>query len=158
MNIPEFNAEASLYHTNNHYRLAGGSFLSNGNTTVTPQACHWYFEAPICAGVIAGGTAVCLASCLAGAEAGPLGGIPCALCWTGFLGASYGFCRDCIPEWMRALIDAVSGGSGGDGGGGGFSGCCEPGKTCECGGTCKMVNGKLKCVDGICLTKLQKCP
>jgi hypothetical protein len=128
MNIPGYTAEASVYKTNNHYRLtAGGSFPSDGNTTVTPQDCSWFFELPICAGVIAGGVAVCTASCLAGAAAGPLGGIPCALCWTTFLGASYGFCRDCIPEWMRALIDAVSG----DGGGGGGVVCGSNQKCCE---------------------------
>jgi hypothetical protein len=38
MNMPRFTAEASLYHTNNHYQcVAGGSFLSDGKTTVTPQ-------------------------------------------------------------------------------------------------------------------------
>jgi hypothetical protein len=42
MNMPVFNAEASLYHTNNHYRFAarGGSFLSKGNTLI-PQT-HLY--------------------------------------------------------------------------------------------------------------------
>lgn len=127
MKIPGFTAEASLHQTNNHYRLAAdGSFLSNGNTTITLQGCG-FIEAVPCGVVIAGGITVCTASCLAGAAAGPLGGIPCALCWTGFLGGLYGFCRDCIPAWMRAVIDAASDGGGGGGGGGGGRNreCCE---------------------------------
>ena len=42
MLLPGFTAERSLYKTNNHYQFAaGGSVLSDGNTTVTPQACGW---------------------------------------------------------------------------------------------------------------------
>src|SRR5207245_10084624 len=102
MNVPGFTAEGSLYKTNNHYWFAaGGSFLSDGNTTVAPQACRWYFEGPICATAIASGIALCTGACLAGPA-------PCALCWpTALAIVGYGFCRDCIPGWMRALIDTV---------------------------------------------------
>jgi hypothetical protein len=124
MNMPAFTAEASLYQTNNHYRFAvGGSFLSDGNTTVTPQACGW-FKGIICGAAIAGGSVLCIDACLAGPA-------PCALCWTGALSiVGYGFCRDCIPAWMRALIDIFEGGGGGGGGGSGGGGggnveCCE---------------------------------
>lgn len=116
MNMPAFTAEASLYQTINHYQsAAGGSYLLNGNpTSVTPQACGW-IKGGVCGTFIAGGTVLCVSACLAGPAA-------CALCWAGFLGGLYGFCRDCIPGWMRALIDAFESGGGGSGGGGGGGG------------------------------------
>ena len=59
MNMPGFTAEVSLYQTNNHYRVtAGGSFLSVGNATVTPQDCGW-IKGGLCGFVIAGGVAAC---------------------------------------------------------------------------------------------------
>src|SRR6266496_750549 len=102
MNMPGFTAEGSLYKTNNHYRFAEGrSFLNDKNTTVTPQGCGWV-EGPVCGAIIVGGIGLCTASCLASPE---LGGLPCYGCWAAYLGGLYGFCRDCIPGWMRALID-----------------------------------------------------
>jgi hypothetical protein len=130
MNMPGFTGDASLYQTNNSYWSAAGSYLSPGSTTVTPQACRWYAEAPICTGIIAGGAAVCAASCIAGG--GPLGGYPCYLCWTAYLGALYGFCRDCLPAWIKALIRPFEGG----GDDGGQQSCCPPGTICSCGGHC----------------------
>ena len=110
MNMPGFTAEASLYKTSNHYRFAaGGSFLSDGKTTVTLQGCG-FVERIVCGSAIVGGTVLCTSACLSGPA-------PCAACWTGALAiVGYGFCRDCIPAWMRALIDIFEGG-GGDGGG-----------------------------------------
>jgi hypothetical protein len=148
MNMPRFTAETSLYKTHNHYRSAGGSLPSNGNTTVIPQACRWWAEGPVCAGVIAGGSVVCTASCLAAAEAGPLGGYPCYLCWAGALGATYGFCRDCIPGWIRAIIDAFDSSSGGV-----ELPCCPPGTVCKCGGHCYLG----QCT-GPCLPPGAACP
>jgi hypothetical protein len=153
MNMPSFTAEASLYQTNNHFQSAGGNFPSDGNTTVTPQACGW-IKGGICGTVIAGGIVVCTASCLASAE---LGGFPCYLCWAGFLGAAYGYCKDCIPAWMRALIDSSEGGGGG--GGSGPPTCCPRGTTCKCGGRCVTnSNGTISCVGGTCLRPNQQCP
>lgn len=129
--IPGFTAEAALYRTNNHYQFAaGGSFLSDGNKSVTPQGCGW-IKGGICGAFIAGGIAVCTASCLASPA---LGGFPCYLCWTSFLGGTYGYCRDCIPGWMRALIDVFEGGGGSSGGsssGGGGGPVRDPRRCCE---------------------------
>ena len=44
------------------------------------------------------------------------------------------------------------------GGNGGPPGCCPVGTSCRCGGTCQMVNGRLRCVDGMCLRPGQVCP
>lgn len=153
MNMPRFTAEASLYQTNNHYRsTAGRSFLSDGNTTVTPQDCGW-LKGGACGIVIGGGVTVCTASCLASPA---LGGLPCWVCWTGFLGLSYGFCRDCIPGWMRHLLDLVEGGGGGGGGGGGPCGC--PRGTTKCCGTCTIIPGRGRFCDGDCIGPGQQCP
>jgi hypothetical protein len=148
MKMPGFTAETSLYKTNNHYRLnAIGSSLSAGNTTVTPQGCG-IGETIFCGTAIAGGSVLCVSACLAGPA-------PCVTCWTGVLAiVGYGFCRDCIPGWMRAVIDIFDSGSGG--GGGGSSpppppSCCPRGQRC-CGscasGTC----------DDACISPGQSCP
>src|SRR4051794_32606477 len=101
MNIPGFTAEASAYKTHNAYRLAaGGNSPNPAKATVTPQDCG-VVKTIGCSALIAGGVSVCTASCLAGAQAGALGGIPCAGCWAGF-GITVGSaCYDCIPGWMR---------------------------------------------------------
>lgn len=157
MNLPGFNAEVSVYKTNNHYRVAaGGSSPGDGNATVVPQGCGW-LDGILCGGLIAGGIVVCTASCLASPA---LGGFPCWLCWTGFLGFSYPFCKDCIPAWMQALIDEFesgggSGGGGGGGGGGGVAECCPSGR--RCCGSCVKVSGGLRC-DGACVGANQECP
>jgi hypothetical protein len=129
MNMPRFTAEASLYHTNNHYWSAGGSFLSDGNTTVTPQGCG-IFEKLRCGFFVGLGVAGCTALCLDG------GPPACAACWAAIFPADlYINCRDCIPSWMRALIDIFEGGGGdGAGGGGQINDCtttgCGPGQVC----------------------------
>ena len=127
MNIPSFTAEASLYQTKNHYRGAvSGSFQGAGNATVTPQACGW-IKGITCGAAIAGGTALCTAACLSGPAA-------CAGCWAGALAiVGYGFCRDCIPGWMRSLIDIFESGGGGgtSGGGSGGGGGGVPRRCCE---------------------------
>lgn len=72
INMPGFAAEALLYRTSNHYFTAGGGFVSDGNTTVTPQGCRW-LNGILCGTAIVAGTALCLDACLAG----PLA---CGLC------------------------------------------------------------------------------
>src|SRR5262245_47268418 len=109
MNIPRYTAEASLYQSNNHYRSDGGSFLDQGITTVTPQGCG-IAQTVTCIPIVVGGIPVCTASCLASPA---LGGLPCLLCWTAYLGGLYGFCRDCLPEWIRDVLDLAEGGGGG---------------------------------------------
>jgi hypothetical protein len=144
MSMPGFTAETSLYQTNNLYRSAVGGFLNNWNTTVTPQGCG-ILKGITCGVAIAGGTVLCTSACLAGPA-------PCVGCWTGALAiVGYGFCRDCIPAWMRALIDVFDGGGSGGGGGGGGGGCCPPGRTC-CG-SCE--SGRC---DDACIGPGQSCP
>lgn len=157
MPMPGFTADTSVYKTNNHYRFgAGASLASDGSVNVVPQGCGW-IEGITCGVIIGGGVVVCTASCLASAE---LGGFPCYACWAAYLGGLYGYCRDCIPSWMKALIDEFesgggSGGSGGGGGGGGTSHrCCPPGK--RCCGTCQKVPGGTMC-DDVCVGPHQLC-
>jgi hypothetical protein len=151
MNLPGFTAEAGVYRTNNHYRLAaGGTFLGGAKTTAVPQGCG-LFQGIFCGAVIALGSAACLAFCLSGPA-------PCFGCWTIELGGLYESCKDCIPAWMKALIDEFEGGGGsggGGGGGGGGSTCCPPGK--RCCGTCVKVAGGTKC-DDVCVGLHQVCP
>jgi hypothetical protein len=100
MNMPSFTADASLYQARNHYRsTAAGRFLDDGRATVTPQACG-LAKGIICGTFIGAGAAACAAFCFSGP-------VPCAGCWAFYLGGLYQFCHDCIPEWMRDLIDAV---------------------------------------------------
>jgi hypothetical protein len=159
MSMPGFAAEASLYKTNNHYRFSpSGGFQADGNAMVTPQGCGW-IKGSICGGIIVGGIAVCTASCVAGVASG---GISCGICWVGYLGALYGFCKDCIPEWMKALIDAVSddggGSSGGSGGSGGStSGPCHCPVGTRCCGTCVKVSGRAPYCDGDCVARHKPC-
>jgi hypothetical protein len=149
--LPGFTAEASLYQTNNHYRsAAGGSVLRDGNATVTPQDCGW-IKGSICGGWIAAGIPFCSASCVIGAAGG---GIPCWICWTGFLGGLYGYCRDCLPGWISDLLDLAESGGGGGGGGGGGSPqpvTCPSGTRC-----CDPVNGL--CQAGACFPPSMQCP
>ena len=151
MNMPGYAAEASLYRTNSHYAVArGGGFLSNGNATLVPQGCG-VFQGIFCGSIIAAGGAACAALCLYGPA-------PCAGCWITFLGGLYGSCKDCIPGWMKDLIDIFESGGSGGGGGSGPPRCCPVGTTCRCGGQCVTVNGQLRCVDGVCLRPNQECP
>ena len=142
MNMPGFTAETSLYQTNNHYRFAtGGSFLSNGNTTVIPQDCG-IVEGIVCGGFIVGGVGLCSYACLVEQDLAA-----CAGCWVLALGAGYATCKDCIPAAFRALIDLFEGGGGGD------PSCCPPGKICSCGGHCVI-----GLCTGICLPPGAACP
>jgi hypothetical protein len=153
MNMPSFTADASLYQARNHYRsAAAGRFLDDGRATVTPQGCGWV-EGGLCGTLIGVGAVACAALCL---EGGPG---PCAGCWSVYLGGLYQLCHDCIPAWMRALIDAFEGNGGGGGGGGGpVPQCCPQGRTCRCGGRCVTnPNGTISCVNGECLTPNQQC-
>jgi hypothetical protein len=154
MPLPGFTAEAGVYKTNNHYRLvAGGSFLSDGNTAVVPQGCGWG-EGILCGTLIVTGAAACTAFCFSGPG-------PCAACWLAYLGGLYQFCKDCIPAWMQDLINELGGGSAGGGGTGpggggtGGGGCCPAGK--RCCGRCVKVSGRLSC-DDVCVGPHQLCP
>lgn len=154
VNLLSFHADASLYRSTNVYaRLPGTNSLSVSSVSVTPQSCG-LLKGISCGAVIGGAVTVCTASCLAGAAAGPLGGIPCYYCVTGFLGLTYGFCKDCLPAWIRAVI----GSSGGGGGGGTLPQCCPQGTKCSCGGVCQTLKGELQCVGGVCLNPKQECP
>jgi hypothetical protein len=162
MNIPGFTAEISLYRTNNRYRFFGEGFQSDGDAAVTPQDCG-IVKGGVCGTFIAAGLAVCTTACVVGAPTG----IPCWVCWTGFLGGLYGFCRDCIPEWIRDILDAVEGGGGGGGGGGtgggGGGGGGTPGRSCgcpsgtRCCGPCVKVPGQGLACEGGCLEPGESC-
>jgi hypothetical protein len=157
MNLPGFTAESSAYRTHNHYRsTAGGSFLGDEGAGVIPQGCGW-LEGILCGALIATGTVVCTASCLASVEAG---GFPCWACWSAFLVGSAAACWDCIPAWMQSIINEFEsgGGDGGSGGGGGGNPppapCCPINTTCRCGGRCVPGKG---CVGGKCLRSTEVC-
>jgi hypothetical protein len=154
MSMPGFSAESSLYQSNNQYRTTGPKCASDVSSDIVPQGCGWVVGI-ICGGVIAGGAIFCTGVCIAG---GPeSGGLPCWLCWTGYLGGLYGFCRDCLPEWVKELIGSFEGGGGS--GGGGEPMCCPYGRSCRCGGKCvSQADGSIRCVDGICLKPGQACP
>ncbi len=136
MNMPRFTAEASFYQTNNHYRLAAGNFLSNGDAAITPQGCG-LFELATCGFSIA----ICI-PLVAEACASDLGS--CTAAWALCMGGSYGVCEDCIDN-------IIKGGEGGGGGGvGGTSHpCCPPGTRC-CGGCTKVPGQGLFC-EGDCV-------
>jgi hypothetical protein len=155
MTMPMFNADASLYPARNVYRsTAAANSPRDEGLTVIPQSCG-LFKGIFCGTVITAGSAACAALCI---EGGP---VPCAACWTTALGAIYQTCHDCIPGWMRALVDAAGGGgSGGSGGGGGgIRRCCPAGRECRCGGQCvTRIDGSVSCVGGLCLTPGQSCP
>lgn len=101
MNMPGFSAESTVYQTQNHYQAAASAMLlAGGKPIVTPQGCGW-IKGTVCGAAIAGGTVLCTSACLAGPA-------PCVACWSGALAiVGYGFCRDCIPRWMRAVIRAL---------------------------------------------------
>ena len=143
MNMPGMAAEASVYKTTNHY-TSGRDFSNNLYTTVTPQDCG-VIDTIVCGGAIVVGSTLCAGICL-DPRAGPRG---CVACWTAALDiVGFVTCRDCIPAWMRAIIDAFDGGPGGQ------PSCCPPGTTCSCGGHCV---GNLLCT-GTCLSPGQACP
>ena len=138
MKTPGFSAETSIYQADNHYRSAAhGSFLSNGNATITPQGCG-VLNSLFCAGFIGICTPLCIASCAIDTAS-------CAACFALCLGGTYLTCKDCIPG---------TGGGGGGGGGNNPPLCCPRGQSCRCGGTCVPGMG---CVDGECLSPGQSC-
>jgi hypothetical protein len=135
MQLPNFTAEASIYQTKSHYRhIAGGSHLVYGNGNIFPQDCGFFTGTFwFCLATVASTTAACALLCLDG---GPQA---CGVCVTAALGADYGECKDCLPGWIRALLDIFEGGGGGGGGGGPPPDCtatgCGPGAMCcECVG------------------------
>lgn len=150
MQMPGFTAEASMYRSKNLYQSsAAAGLLRDSGTGVVPQDCGWA-SGILCGTLIGVGAAACTAFCFSGPG-------PCAACWLAYLGGVYQFCHDCIPAWMRALVDEFEsgGGSGGGGGGGGGGGCCPPGK--RCCGNCAKVSGRLMC-DDVCVGRRQACP
>jgi hypothetical protein len=146
MSIPRFNAEASLYKTNNHYRLAAGSFLSDGKTSVVPQDCG-IGKGFLCGLALPVASVICAEACLSADFNGCLGCVAGAIAVLGI-----GGCADCIPA--DAIRKLLGGGGGGGGGGNNPPLCCPQGKSCQCGGTCVPGMG---CVDGECLGPGQSC-
>lgn len=147
MSIPGFNAEASLYKTNNHYQQTAGIILSDGKTTVVPQDCG-VFKGITCTIALPAAGAICAESCLTSDFNGCLGCVVGAIAVLGI-----GGCGDCIPtDFIKRLL---SGGGGSGGGGSNPPTCCPPGKSCKCGGTCVPGMG---CVGGECLGPRQSCP
>src|SRR5271166_2925809 len=103
MQMPGFTAEASMYRTTNLYRSSAAAGLAREATAgVLPQDCG-IGRGILCGTLIATGAAACTALCFGGPA-------PCAACWLAYLGGLFQFCHDCIPEWMRDLIDAAGGG------------------------------------------------
>lgn len=153
MSTPMFTADRSLYRSEGRYQFAvSGTARNGGEAVVVPQDCG-IVDGILCGALIGTGTAACGALCLDGGPAA------CAVCWTTLLGGLYQFCHDCIPAWMRALIDEFEGGGGGGGGGGSLPRCCPIGRTCRCGGKCVTnSNGTISCVGGVCLEPNQSCP
>ena len=150
MQVPGFTAEACMYRTPNLYRSSAAAGIArDGNAGVLLQDCG-IGRGILCGTLIATGAAACTALCFGGPA-------PCATCWLAYLGGLFQFCHDCIPEWMKDLIDEFESGGGGGGGGGGGSRCCPVGTACRCGGRCVKVGGGSECT-GECLKPHQVCP
>jgi hypothetical protein len=156
MDIPGFAAERSLYQTKNHYWLAadGGSRIS-GNETVTPQGCG-FVEGLVCGALIPIATTFCVGTCVES------GGLACAACFSVALGAAYSACKDCLPAWIRAIIDSGSGDGGGGGGGGGGTttthGPCGCPLRTRCCGKCVKMPGRAPFCDDECVATHLQCP
>lgn len=153
MNMPGFTAEASLYHTNNHYRFAaGGSFLSDGNTTVTPQGCG-IIEFAECALYVGTVSLVCGAFCAAAAALGPPGWAACFSCVVGAGGlGTLVSCHDCLPGPIRDVIDLARSQDGGDGGPPPPPPCCPANRPICCGSCASGI------CDDACIRRGQSCP
>lgn len=158
--IPGFTADASVYKTNSHYRLAlRGNSPGHVDTRVAPQACEWYQEYT-CGPIIGGGAVLCNSVCVE-AALNPTG-LPslagCYYCWKVYLGPVFDLCRGCLKEWLQYLLNTYEARSGGGDGGPPPPQCCPSGRTCRCSGTCQTVNGQLRCVGGYCLRPTESCP
>lgn len=153
MSIPGFAAEASLYQSRRHYRQSATPSYAGQDATVAPQGCDFFHEI-FCPVVVAVAAAACYAICH---DTPPL----CKPCLVAALGVDIGGCIDCLPEWVRDIINGVGNGGGGAGGVGGQR-CCPIGTKCSCGGKCMKVYGdggvRVECVDGVCLRPNEKCP
>src|SRR5262245_20261693 len=158
MQLPNFTAEASIYHTTVHYRhTAGGSLLAHDNGNVIPQDCG-LFKGIFCGVTVGATTVACGAICAEAVATAGASLAPCYVCVTAALGAVYGVCKDCLPGWIRDIINLFeSGGGGGGGGGGGPIPCCPPGR--RCCGTCQVrPDGRGLFCDDICVGPGQSCP
>lgn len=109
MTVPGFTADASAYRTINHYRsTAGGSFGGDGSAAVLPQKCPWYsFKGIACEASIYSATGACAGAC-------EVIGPACASCWLLALGGVYALCKECVPEWVKAVIQQFQQDGGGD--------------------------------------------
>ncbi len=130
MNIPGFAAEASLYKTGQSYR---GSKGVSGVGTASP--------------IVAAQTS-CIDSCW------QQYGLCAGLCLLTFNPGAIAACE--FGCWVKNLFCQANCPVGG--GGGGTPECCPFGRTCRCGGKCVTVNGRLSCVDGVCLGPHEQCP
>src|SRR5690349_15946600 len=167
MNMPSFTAEASLYRTSNRYLSAvGGSFPSGGYTVVNLQGCG-VWDTIKCGVFVAAGITGCSLLCVGAIAAGPAAIAACVGCWAAVFPADlFISCRDCIPGWVRDIINIFEsggggggsggGGGGGTGGGGGQCGCPRSRPKC-CGGCVKEPGMPLFC-DGECVPRTAQCP
>lgn len=164
MTLPGYTADASVYRTINLYRsTVGGSFAGDGSAAVAPQSCEWYDPKSWACGVaIAAATVGCGASC-------EVVGPACYICWVGLIAGALAGCEDCLPTWVKGLIDQYGAGNGSSGGGDEPQPVqCQPGqKYCSkqricvskgalCPGQCfrneNCAKGEL-CFDGTCMNK-----
>jgi hypothetical protein len=158
MKMPGFTGEVSLYRTNNHYRSGAGSVVLSGNANLIPQGCG-VWQTVKCLGFTGAALAGCGLLCV---------GSPPVVCYGCLIGvgglASYIDCKDCLPGWLRAILDLFEsgGGNGGTGGGGGGGGgpkkgpCgCPLGTKC-CGGCTKIPGQGLVC-NGDCVAPNESC-
>jgi hypothetical protein len=159
--LPNFTAEESIYHSTNHYRhTAGGSLLAHENGTFIPQGCG-IFESIFCPVAVVAVGLTCTAICADALATAGASLAPCYVCVTAALGASYGACKDCLPAWIRDLINLFESGGGGEGGGGGgtLPQCCpDPNRSYCCPpNSCKALpHGGSTCT-GTCVESARVC-
>jgi hypothetical protein len=82
------------------------------NANVVSQDCG-LVQGILCGVEVGATAAACTAICLG------YGPGPCVVCVAAALGSAYEFCIDCLPAWIRAIMDLFESGGGGGGGGGG---------------------------------------
>jgi hypothetical protein len=162
MSMPSFTAERALYQTANHYRSVTGRNFASDGTTVNLQGCDIWDKIE-CGAFVLGAGLVCGAFCAAGPVA-------CAACVAPILGGDLCVpCYDCLPGFIRDLIDQISGGhcgpgrhggggNGGGGGGGGTGGPCGCPRGTKCCGGCTKVPGQGLVCNDACVGPKEQCP
>lgn len=128
MSIPGYVAGASSYRTTNSYAGRVGWATREAGGIVAQVDCS-----DKCAAFFFGCSALCS---LSSAGWGLL------FCLAG-CGLTLVQCQDACQE---------------EEGGGGRAMCCPSGTSCRCGGSCMMTHGRLRCVEGMCLSPRQSCP